>query len=358
MSNSNIDTLKQIIADQKSAITDLGGTVITTNINPSPADITRGIRSIPVSDFSNATATEADVISGKTFYAGNKVLKTGTRELAVDDELFSCLFLESREPTEELYYAFPNNLTTIRNYMFCNNQKHATIHLPESTTTISAFAFKGCPNFIFDNLSDLEHLTHIRDNAFQECNNLDLANLPQSLTFIGPYAFSNSLNDNQSVIIPASVTSVNAYAFSCSSRSRKVMSYYDETRPTSIYLGYYALEYAVFNCDYHPNPNVSQIPMYYNNYGSFNNIYISSNITNVGQYAFNSGTNTTEEYRYRLNDVIFASGTPPTIGSNAFQRVKADTVKIYVPDGSEDDYKAVANLAIWRNNIYPISQRP
>ena len=67
----SIDLLKQEILNQKKEIENKGGVVNVANLNPSPAEITAGIKTIEMPNFSSATATEDDVANGKTFYAGD-----------------------------------------------------------------------------------------------------------------------------------------------------------------------------------------------------------------------------------------------------------------------------------------------
>jgi len=75
----NLDALKLELISQKVAIENKGGVVSVANSNPSPSEITLGIKSIAVPDFTSANATVDDVVDGKTFYAGNGNLKVGTK---------------------------------------------------------------------------------------------------------------------------------------------------------------------------------------------------------------------------------------------------------------------------------------
>lgn len=74
----NLETLKQELINQKAEIEAKGGEVIVANINPSPKEITEGIKTIIGADLSDATAKTSDVLSGKTFYAGDHTKKMGT----------------------------------------------------------------------------------------------------------------------------------------------------------------------------------------------------------------------------------------------------------------------------------------
>ena len=77
----NLELIKMELLSQKNAIENKGGTVVVKNVNPSPSEITEGIKTINIPNLSEATATESDVISGKTFYAGNNTLKFGSKEI-------------------------------------------------------------------------------------------------------------------------------------------------------------------------------------------------------------------------------------------------------------------------------------
>lgn len=76
-----LQTIKLELISQKVAIENKGGIVQVANSNPSPGEITEGIKTIPVPEFSKATASEEDVVAGKTFFSGNDVLKLGTKEI-------------------------------------------------------------------------------------------------------------------------------------------------------------------------------------------------------------------------------------------------------------------------------------
>ena len=75
----NLEVLKLELLSQKTEIENKGGVVNVANNNPSPSEITAGIKTIVMPDFSSANATVEDVIDGKTFYAGNSEIKVGTK---------------------------------------------------------------------------------------------------------------------------------------------------------------------------------------------------------------------------------------------------------------------------------------
>ena len=79
-----MDSLQRIkveLLSQKIAIEEKGGIVNIANSNPSPSEITAGINSIIIPDLTAATATENDVVAGKTFFSGDGIIKLGEKEI-------------------------------------------------------------------------------------------------------------------------------------------------------------------------------------------------------------------------------------------------------------------------------------
>ena len=75
----NLEVLKLELLSQKTEIENKGGVVSVANNNPSPSEITAGIKTIVMPDLSSANATVEDVVNGKTFYAGDREIKVGTK---------------------------------------------------------------------------------------------------------------------------------------------------------------------------------------------------------------------------------------------------------------------------------------
>ena len=74
---SSLEIIKQELIKQKNMLENKGFTVSVSNINPSPTDISNAINNIDVR-FSETTATEYDVLKGKTF-----ISKTQDSEIGV-----------------------------------------------------------------------------------------------------------------------------------------------------------------------------------------------------------------------------------------------------------------------------------
>ncbi|MDE6469325.1 MAG: leucine-rich repeat domain-containing protein, partial [Muribaculaceae bacterium] len=116
---------------------------------------------------------------------------------------------------------------------FANRTKLHTVTIPESVTSISNSAFKGCSalttlNFnaincesctsssfpsTITNLTIGEKVTTIPDYFLRNGSKIENLTIPNSVTSIGSCAFLNSTN-LKGVVIPPSVTTIGSYAFS------------------------------------------------------------------------------------------------------------------------------------------------
>ena len=105
----SLEILKRELITQKAEIEQKGGRVSLASINPSPSEITAGIKTINVPNLADATAVCEDVCEGKTFYAGNNELKYGTR---VDIDLSNATATAENVELGKTFYAGDNNIKT------------------------------------------------------------------------------------------------------------------------------------------------------------------------------------------------------------------------------------------------------
>ena len=112
-------------------------------------------------------------------------------------------------------YVFPDNTTSISNYVFAGGNCLTSIKIPNSVTSIGSGAFYGC-----NGLTSIEipsSVTSIGSYAFYDCSGLTSIEIPSSVTSIDYYAFYGC-SGLTSIKIPNSVTSIGSGAFSgCSS---------------------------------------------------------------------------------------------------------------------------------------------
>ena len=106
----------------------------------------------------------------------------------------------------------PNSVKTIRAYAFVGCEELSEISIPKSVTEIAEYAFNGCTSLPTENYiryadtwavgtTDKNRVRYtLRENTtglagtFQDCVNLTNITLPDSLKYIGDYAFYNCCN--------------------------------------------------------------------------------------------------------------------------------------------------------------------
>ena len=354
---NNLETLKQELLSQKELIEKRGGIVVVAGSNPSPSEITQGIKTIQGSDMSLATATEDDVRIGKTFYAGDPYLKTGTANMDTDS-LHHVFMYNIYEQTCEnrVYYTCPDYLKEIRVSKFEGNYNPITFIFNNNLISINESGFSNTRNFIFQGFSEMTQLEYIGQYAFRNssCEGIDFSNMPNSIETIQASAFENTVKDNQSIKLPESLKTTGDSIFKCS--TRKLLNNLDisnvqlKTLPNSMcyYLG--------FNCDLVVPETFTMVASQFNFNGCFRNIVIKGN-TQLYSYSFYAMA-TLANSMFFLQSVVLESETPPAIGGNVFAEQNiTNGFKIYVPDNSLEAYKALTNLAKYTNCIYPMSQK-
>ena len=342
---------------QKELIEKRGGLVVVAGTNPSPSEITEGIKTIAGSDLSIATATEEDVKRGKTFYSGSPELKTGTADMDTESIHYIFMANPSEQATEDMvYYTCPDYLTVIRASCFESNYNRVTITFNDNLTKIGQYAFFYAKNFAFTNMSEITKLQTISQYAFKGCGceGVDFGSLPDSITTIDICAFENVLKENQNLKLPSSLKTMSNSAFKQASRT--LLNSFDASNCQLTSLSNSACYNLAFNCDFVVPSNIQLINVNFNYNGCFKNLVFHENLT-IYNYAFGGATSRPLS-EFFLKSVVFEAETPPTVGAHVFaDQNMTNGFKIYVPDNSVEAYKAVSNLVKYADYIYPISQK-
>jgi len=356
---SSFETMKQELKAQRELIKQKGGTIMVANDYPSPAEVTAGIQTIETPDFTLATATEEDVVEGKTFFSNSSQLKTGTGlfKSGMMDHLFMVDF--NKQTTEDrLYYALPENLTTIRQYCFYSNYNNICIKFNSQLKEIKEYAFYFAKNFSFENFSDATNLKSIAKYAFANASvaGMNFAALPDSVTTIATYAFHNVTNVECSDFrFPSSLTSLANSVYR--SDTRREVSSLDMSNYPLAALSDYTFFNNAFNCDIVFPENFQQIKPYCFYNGSCNNVVFPTTLTKLDNYCFYAESSKPLSNFY-LETVTFNSAIPPTFGAQVFAKQHlTNGLKIYVPDNAVDQYKAANNFTEYAQYVYPMSQK-
>ena len=166
-----------------------------------------------------------------------------------------------------------------------------SINIPNNVTSIGNYAFSNCSSLTSINIPS--GVTSIGQYAFDTCSALTSVNIPSSITSIGQSAFSGC-SSLTSVNIPDSVTSIGAGAFAICS--------------------------------------------------SLTSVTIGNGVRSIGNYAFSNCSS--------LTSVTINRNTPPTLGFAAFNNT--NDCPIYVPEDRVDAYKSSSYWSTLASRIQAI----
>lgn len=355
---SNIEKLKQELLAQKTAIENIGGNVIVTSNNPSPGEITAGIKTIQPAITStallSANATEDDVIVGKTFFAGNNLLKTGsfinnTQEL----EAFIKGYLDASYESDT--FVTPSIVKTIKPYAFAGSQQTGNCIINKAVEDIGNFAFNGSQfsSITFEKDSQIQN---IGAQAFENSNvSFDLGAMPDSLITVGTKLFMSCPNlytSTGNIKLPKNIQTIGTYGFT----------------------NYLPWEIEG-NVDFNDAP-ITRIPNYcFYDIQMHGDLVIPDYINFVGGLSFYRHrltsitipdvpgiTLATLAFSGKINEettlrkVIFLGKNPPSMNNAPFNFSMTPDFKMYVPDEYLDTYKSDSSYVPYLSFLRPMSE--
>ncbi|MCL2230409.1 MAG: chitobiase/beta-hexosaminidase C-terminal domain-containing protein [Treponema sp.] len=232
-------------------------------------------------------------------------------------------------------------LTSIGSDAFRDCTNLALTSLPEGLTSIGYYAFQDCTNLALTSLP--EGLTYIGYGTFQNCTSLALTSLPEGLTFIGGNAFSGCTY-LALTSLPTGITSIGIGAFDGCTNLALI----------SLPSGITSISLITFqNCT---NLALTSLPAGVTSIGASAFSYCTSlalislpaGLTSIGNGAFSYCTN--------LALVTSLAVTPPTLGTEVFTYygVPLPNLRIEVPAGSVEAYKAALNWSTYADRIFAI----
>lgn len=216
----------------------------------------------------------------------------------------------------------PHSVISIesRAFEYCTNLKE--IILPNSIERIKSEAFLEC--FRLKKIILPENITTIEYEAFMRCSGLRHIKIPQSVVRIEDMAFAECWH-LQSLKLPKGCLRISSEAFS---ECRELKSVKFNKGLRSIGIG------AFNGCEHLRTivipDSVRNIPDYVFCGSGIRTVFIPESIVSIGRSAF-AGCE-------KLQEICCSRETPPIVKDNTFDGVWG--VKIYVPSGTEDIYKA------------------
>ena len=236
-----------------------------------------------------------------------------------------------------------------------------SVIIPNSITSIGAFAFSGCSSLTSVTIGD--SVTSIGSYAFSDCTSLTSVTIGDSVTSIRSYAFAycKSLT---SVTIPDSVVSIGSSAFyGCNSALYTEYNYGkyvgDSENPYSVLIGVTNENFTTY--DINEETKIIAIDVFYGcerlnsivipdsvtsiddrafyKCSSLTSVTIGNSVTSIGDYAFN--------YCDSLTSVTIGDSVT-SIGSNAFSN--CDITDVYY-SGSKEEWEIIVGNDAFASHI-------
>ena len=197
------NTIQQVSEDDLKGVVSIGGGTFRGCSGLTSITIPDSVTSIGSDAFSGCSALKkvyaSDITSWLTIAFGNgsaNPLYNGA-DLYFSNELVTEVII-------------PDSVTSIGAYAFYGCKGLTSITIPDSVTSIGSDAFRGCTSLTSIIIPD--SVTSIGSSAFEGCTGLTSITILDGVTSIGVYAFYGC-KGLTSITIPDSVTSISSDAF-------------------------------------------------------------------------------------------------------------------------------------------------
>ena len=191
----------------------------------------------------------------------------------------------------------PTTLTSIGSYCFYNCNNISNINITPSITTINNNTFENCNSL--SNIVLPPTISNIGNSAFYNCKSLVISTLPNALTKIGNNAFCNCLSFKGDLIIPNEVLMIGDNAFNgCKNIEKAIIG--SKTSTIGLKAFQFCENLKEFNIDSNNlkysstegvllNKDQSVLICY--PMGKTGNVILPTNVSIIGDYAFNDSKN-------------------------------------------------------------------
>lgn len=209
-------------------VTEISFNAFNKCANVEEITIPKTITSISGSGFLGCRELRRITVSGD-----NTTFKNNDEGMLLSKDGSKLVFYPNNKKGNE--YTIPNEITTIGEYAFADNNnldsivlsdkvkaigegafyktKISKIDIPDSVESIGEGAFIECKNLKEVKLPANANFTTLSAQMFKECTSLEKIELPENLTKIDNYAFENCTNLKK-ITIPKNVTEIGVGAFS------------------------------------------------------------------------------------------------------------------------------------------------
>ena len=262
-------------------------------------------------------STTAPTAPNNTAAFGDATIQSNTYD--VEKECWVITF--DKDVTKIGYYAFYGYQTD------CN--KLTSVTIPDSVTTIGEYAFSNCESLTSVTIGN--SVTTIGDSAFLCCSKLTSVTIPDSVTTIGGGAFK-SCTSLTSVTIPDSVTTIGDSAFGECSSLKEFKGKFAADNGRCLIMDNTIIAYANASGTTYTIPDsVTTIGLWVFGYcTSLTSVTIPDSVTTIGVRAFASCKSLTS---------VTIGNSVTTIGEGAFCWCTSLT-SVTIPDG-------VTTIGVW-----------
>ena len=244
-------------------------------------------------------------------------------------------------------------VVAIADNAFENQGELASVELTANITELGVSAFKGCSKLDRINLSE-SNVTELSESVFQNCTSLSFDKIPNQITSIGKWAFSNTYCSD--VTIPSTITKMGDEVFKdCKSLEKVTFADgFGLALPQMTFLSCGALKDVTLVGTMGSISNRA-----FEGCGSITNLVIPEGIEKIGKLAFNgcnklanvtlpSTITQINEQAFKgcssLSQIVVEAMEAPTTYSNAFDLKNYQDAYVYVAD-----YTKYSTADPWEN---------
>ena len=281
-----------------------------TNINESALDGCSGLTSVTMSN-------NLSTIGNSAFHNCSNLTS-----VHIDDIENWCSISFGSDDSNPLYYA---------HHLFLDDSEVSDLVIPNGVTSIGNRAFYGCSSIA--SLTIPNSVTSIGFYAFRDCSSLTSIEIPNSVISMGSGAFTGCTNLTSIVWNPSQCSCPTSTSISLGTPQVTSFTFGNGVTiiPNGLCSGFALTTISI------PNNVISIEEHAFSYCDDLTSVTIGNGVTSIGNYAF--------YYCDGLTSITCKAINPPTI-SNNYTFYQVNSVPVYVPCESVDDYQAAS---YWSN---------